>query len=369
MGTIHRPLRRAKPAARRASRQRVQIDGLFRRRLRFEELESRRLLSVFSQMIVFGDSLSDTGNVPSLLASAAGYTESNGRFTSDPTSSPPSSSTGVWHEELASQLGIPVATAASSGGQNWATGGAETGQGSESGAAWFAGALNYPYGFPNVGQQISDFLGQPKVFPSNTLYTIWAGGNDLLDAADTAKTVLDATLGVVQPGVHDFEATAATAATNIKNYVQQLINSGSQYIVWPNLPQLDQIPHAQGAYNGLLSTKDWGYGASVKAALADAVQTFNTDWAADLAILCHNNPGVTLYGLDVHSLFNEMLNGTYPGYSFLNVTTEAWPDATLGLVTNADTYLFWDGMHPTEKAQPAWVMPQPPTSRADPWPR
>ena len=100
-----------------------------------EELESRRLLSVFSQMIVFGDSLSDTGNVPSLLASAAGYTESNGRFTSDPTSSPPSSSTGVWHEELASQLGIPVATAASSGGQNWATGGAETGQGSESGEA------------------------------------------------------------------------------------------------------------------------------------------------------------------------------------------------------------------------------------------
>jgi len=319
------------------------------RRLTVELLEDRRLLSVipnFSQMVVFGDSLSDTGNVSSTAASVAGFKESNGRFTSDTTSSPPSANAGVWHEELAAQLDIQPAIAASYNGQNWATGGAETGEGLQSGLAWFAGLRN-------VGQQIVDFFGQPKVFPSNTLYTIWAGGNDLIDAADSAQTKLDATLGLVQPGIHAFEATAAIAVTNITTYINQLISDGSssaKFIIWPNLPELDQIPHAQGAYNGLLSTKDWGYDASVNAALADAVQTFNTDWALELGQLQRNNPNVTFYGLDVHSLFNEMLNGTYPGYSFSNVTTEAWPDATLGLVTNADTYLFWDGMHPTEKA-------------------
>ena len=91
------------------------------------------------------------------------------------------------------------------------------------------------------------------------------------------------------------------------------INSGSQLHRLAKPAAIGPDTPCPGRYNGLPSTKDWGYGASVKAALADAVQTFNTDWAADLAILCHNNPGVTLYGLDVHSLFNEMLNGTYPG--------------------------------------------------------
>jgi CSLREA domain-containing protein len=305
-------------------------------------------------MVVFGDSLSDTGNVPSAIAwDVKGFKESNGRFTSDPTSSPPSSNTGVWHEELAAQLGIPAATAASAGGQNWATGGAETGQGDETGAAWFTDVLNYPYGFPNVGQQISDFFGQAMVFPDNTLYAIWAGGNDLIAAADNAQS------SGQTPGIHDFESTAAIALTNITTYINQLITNGSsnaKFIIWPNLPELDQIPHAQGAYNpgNPLNPSTWnmdqGYSPSVNAALADAVQTFNTDWALELGQLRRNNPNVTFYGLDVHSLFNEMLNGTYPGYSFSNVTTEAWPDATLGLVTNADTYLFWDGMHPTEKA-------------------
>ncbi|MGA2065001.1 MAG: MBG domain-containing protein [Thermoguttaceae bacterium] len=297
-------------------------------------------------MIVFGDSLSDTGNVPPAIAwDVKGLKESNGRFTSDPTSSPPSSNTGVWEEELAAQLGIPAATPASSGGENWATGGAQTGQGDESGAAWFADAMNYPYGFPNVGQQISDFFGQAMVFPGNTLYAIWAGGNDLIAAADNAQS------SGQTPGIHDFESTAAIAVTNITTYINQLITNGSssaKFILWPNLPELDQIPHAQGSYNP--RNIDPGYSPSINAALADAVQTFNTDWALELGQLRRNNPGVTFYGLDVHSLFNEMLDGTYPGYTFTNTVSEAWPDATLTQIASADTYLFWDGMHPTEKA-------------------
>ena len=321
------------------------------RRLGLEPLERRLLLSgtpFFSQMIVFGDSLSDTGNVPSALASDDGFKESNGRFTSDPTSSPPSANTGVWHEELAAQLGIPAATAASSGGQNWATGGAETGGGFESGKAWFASylGLNGSYGFPNVGQQISDYFGQAMVFPGNTLYTIWAGGNDLIAAADNAQS------SGQTPGVHGFESAAIDAVTNITTYINQLIDNGSssaKFIVWPNLPELDQIPHAQGAYNP--GNIDGGYSPSVNAALADAVQTFNTDWALELGQLRRNNPAVTFYGLDVHSLFNEMLNNTYPGYSgFTNTVSEAWPDATRTQIASADSYLFWDGMHPTEKA-------------------
>ena len=330
MGPIHRLLQCAIPAARRASKQRRPIDGRFRNRLLFEELESRTLLSGFSQMVVFGDSLSDVGNDAS-WASLEGFKTSNGRFTSDPTSTPPSAGTGVWHEVLADQLGIARATTPSTGGQDWAYGGAVTGSGTQD-----LGIVH------NVGQQVSDFFGQAMVFPSNTLYTIWAGGNDLIAAADNAGQTA---------GIHQFESTAVTAVTNITTYINQLISnpsSSAKFIVWPNLPELDEIPHAQGAYNP--NDMDSGYSLSVNAALADAVQTFNTDWALELGQLQRNNPTVTFYGLDVHSLFNEMLNGTYPGYQFTNTVSEAWPDATLTHVASADSYLFWDGMHPTEKA-------------------
>ena len=331
--------KRAKVSQGHTAKRRRSTLGLspYQRRLVVESLEPRRLLGgtpPFSQMVVFGDSLSDVGNDAS-WAGLEGFKTSNGRFTSDPTSTPPSAGTGVWHEILADQLGIAPATTSSTGGQDWAYGGAVTGSGTQD--------LGIVLGIVhNVGQQISDFFGQAMVFPSNTLYAIWAGGNDLIDAANNAGQTA---------GIHQFESTAVSAVTNITTYIDQLISnpsSSAKFILWPNLPELDEIPHAQGAYNP--NNMDNGYSPSVNAALADAVQTFNTDWALELGQLQRNNPSVTFYGLDVHSLFNEMLNGTYPGYTFSNVTTEAWPDATLGLVTNADTYLFWDGMHPTEKA-------------------
>jgi phospholipase/lecithinase/hemolysin len=58
-------------------------------------------------------------------------------------------------------------------------------------------------------------------------------------------------------------------------------------------------------------------------------------------------PDVVIYALDAHKLFDEMLAGDYPGYSFLNVSDEASQNPFLA---SADTYLFWDDIHPTEQA-------------------
>jgi phospholipase/lecithinase/hemolysin len=291
------------------------------RRLLCEPLESRRLLAGvpgFSQMIVFGDSLSDVGN-DSSWAAFSGYVTTNGRFTSDPTSKPPSADTGVWHEELATDLGIARATRSSSGvGSDWAYGGAVTG----------AGTADFGI-VHNVGQQVSDYLKRTSNICSPTaLYAILAGGNDLLDAADAAGT------GTV--GVHAFESAANTAANNLQTYILNFVTDGARYFVWSNLPALDQTPYARSTYN-----------ASIEAALADAVQTFNSDVTSAIQYIHGVNANVTLYAPDVHTWFNEMLGGTYPGYAFANVTVAA--TSVTPVPPSADVYVFWDKLHPTEK--------------------
>lgn len=218
--TNHRQCRRR---ASKSLRQGRLADPLFlrSRRLLIEPLEDRRLLSgapSFSQMVVFGDSLSDTGNDasygwgligPILLALNAKTTD--GRFTSGTGSTPPSAANGVWAEELATclyssgSLPSPAVVCSLQGGGlnvNYAYGGAETGTGTNFVIA------------DNVGTQVSHYFASHPTCDSQALYVLWAGGNDLFDAANNAS-------GAVGP--HDFDSTASIAIANLDNYAVQLI--------------------------------------------------------------------------------------------------------------------------------------------------
>src|SRR5262245_14581793 len=86
-----------------------------------------------TEVVVFGDSLSDTGNL--FLASGGTVATPpyfNGRFSNGP----------VWVEVLADKLGLDAPTPSVLGGTNFAFGGAETGAGLSS------------FDTPNVGMQI-----------------------------------------------------------------------------------------------------------------------------------------------------------------------------------------------------------------------
>src|ERR1700730_3286713 len=90
---------------------------------------------VFSQMIVFGDSLSDDGNIAHRMRDtfffsypSSNFDYSNYRFTDDLYTSPGSSLyNGAWHEQLArSFLNLAVARNSLDGGMDYAFGGATT---------------------------------------------------------------------------------------------------------------------------------------------------------------------------------------------------------------------------------------------------
>lgn len=303
----------------------------------------------FLQMVVFGDSLSDTGNVTEELAREAGYEQHDGRFTSGPSLAPPSSGKDiyVWHEVLAKHLAIDPPSPASTGGTNYATGGAETAADLVSVKRWLAGkaGLNGEYGLPDIDAQLSKYRERFSRCPEGTLYTVWGGGNDLIDSADWADG--DSLFrDTVDP--HEFDSAATGAVDNLKGYVDQLVEAGAEYIIWSNLPELDQIPHTGETHSltdplhtgppawlaswfGITAPYEQvnGYTPATKIAVANAVQTFNLAWKSAIedyssAAFHSSHPGVTIYGLDVHNLFEEMLNKTYPGVpKNFNTTEEA----------------------------------------------
>lgn len=315
------------------------------RRLIVESLEPRLVLGGgphFSEMVVFGDSLSDTGNcINRTDGLVTGVRElSYGRFTSGTDTNPSSSKDGVWHEVLGSDLHNIVAIPSLLGGTNYAYAGAIT----TADTHVVDGVWPKYYYSDDVGKQVSDFISQTSSPPANTLYTIWAGGNDLVNAADTAdsddfkRDSLD---------VHALDSVATKAVARLKSYILQLADDGARYFVWPDLPALDQIPHTRElhkVWNPWITTGVYydKYTSATKAALAHAVQTFKQGWESAIAEIRNDPRALTIYAVDVYSQFNQMLNGTYPGYTFSN-TTDQGSKATTG---SADTYLFWDDMHP-----------------------
>ena len=145
----------------------------------------------FSQIVVFGDSLSDTGNVRHRTNSVTGglvdypshtFNYSNGRFTNDNSTDPSSALyAGVWHEQLAlTFLLLPRATFSLGGGTNYAFGGATTNNGTHDEVAVSTPLGDVTITIDDMGKQVGKYLAAHVIDP-NALYIVWGGGNDLFN--------------------------------------------------------------------------------------------------------------------------------------------------------------------------------------------
>ena len=266
----------------------------------------------YTSVLVFGDSLSDTGNVAHLTSSQfgtripgplAGYTD--GRFTDGKDTLPPASLyTGVWIEQLAATFPQkPAITASLDGGTNYAYGFAFTGTGTS--------PLNLTTGVTvqvdNLGQQVTDYLTAHPAIPANTLVVVWGGANDVINATSTADIT--------------------TAVTGELTAIQRLIAAGATDLLVANLPPLGAIPRFNMTANAATATA--------------GAQAFNTGLAAGLAAL-PANPAVTLRPFDIFSLFNSVIASPSTN-GLVNVTDKSQANLTV----NPDQYFFWDDLHPT----------------------
>ena len=273
----------------------------------------------YTSIVIFGDSLSDTGNVAHLTAAKYGvripgpeadYTD--GRFTDGADTLPAAQKYfGVWVEQLAAMLPAkPEIKDSLDGGTDFAYGFATTGSGT--GLFTFGKSDSLSVNVNNIGQQITDYLATHPRIDDKTLFVVWGGAIDLLYATspdDVAEAAIRQTLNI-----------------------QRLIDAGATQFIVPNLPPLGLVPRL----NGSPATSVPGTQASV---------VYNDLLGGGLAILRDFNRDrrLQLLQLNVFALFNKIV-ASPSKYSLVDVTA-----SSQGIAVDPDTYLFWDDLHPTTR--------------------
>jgi outer membrane lipase/esterase len=259
--------------------------------------------SEYRGLYVFGDSLSDNGNIPRLIGVI--YPPPpyfNARFSNGP----------VYAEYLPALLGI-------SNVNNNAVGGAFAGRGNTNNAT-------FPT-LPGVSDEIDRYLAQRPSADKRDLFIVFAGANDGLRALTQAATTPPAQVPAL------VQASITSAITSTVDSMGRLIASGASQIVVPNLPDLGRTPSAisQGAAaQGLATT----YTQNFNAALAD--------------VLAKQGQTVRIVPFDVAAVFNDLI--TNPSrYGLSNVTQACVnvPSCVTGSTAAQNQFLFWDTVHPT----------------------
>ena len=257
----------------------------------------------FNQFVVFGDSLSDNGNFYA-GTSMLGLPQpgpplyATGEFTDGANSLPSTTAPlGLWIEQLAALMDLPVPQPYAKGGTNYAVASAETGKN----PSFSPDIPSVPY----LTDQLNLFLAAHPAPPVNALFVFWGGGNDILAGINPA-----------------------TAAANVQGNIDTLATKGAKYFFWANQPPLGEVPEK-------INTSD-------QSALDAASVAYNNAMNGAILQLKAAHPGITIITADAYSGFLSMTQNPST-YGFVNVTSPA----QLSIDVNPNTYLFWDVLHPT----------------------
>jgi len=227
----------------------------------------------------------------------------------------------VWVEYMLAELEIELENL-----ENNAIGGAMSKGHSdeEIQAAIDAGALP-PLGL--VGQ-VDTYLSQsPEFNPDDTLFTIWIGGNDLLEFFRGESSA-------AAP-----EALVQGAMANIETAVTDLIDAGALNFLVLNLPDLSQTP----AFNQ--QPED------TRKNINELVQGFNRALSVTLEGVEYQNSGVSIISLDVFTFMNGLIaQGIFNNTTGTYLEFDAEGNPTGNVNGDADDFLFYDPIHPTTRA-------------------
>ena len=289
-----------------------------------------------SRIVVFGTSLSDSGNafalrgatgtppdydVNPLLIPNAPYARGGHHFSNGAT----------WVEQFARSLGLAGTVRPAYGSEsplatNYAVGAAR--------ACDAAGDANV-----NLADQVEAFLADSSgLASSDGLYVIEMGGNDVRDAIVAALGVLQ-TGGTFPQAVQAAAPILACAQQAIQTAIVTLQQAGAkQFLVW-TVPNPGLTPAIRSLGPGAVQV------ATFLTTLFNTQMLLPTVEALDSA-----SEEVDIAVLDAFALLQQITAN--PGNFGLTNTTTACltPNAEPFFCQAVDEYLFWDGIHPTQAA-------------------
>lgn len=251
----------------------------------------------FSNLFVFGDSLSDVGNLR-LATGTPGAPYFQGRFSNGP----------VYAEYLAQRLGLPLAPSLA-GGTDFAFGGARTD--------------SHPTGLPfDLLSQVADFRTRFPAADPAALYVVFIGANNLQDA-----------LGLVAANPAGAPAIVAAAIANavgdIGTALGSLAAAGARQFLVPNLPNLGTVP----------STTSLGIPA-----LNLLAQSASIGFNSALATLLDSFGGLQIARLDTFGLL-QRIEDNPAAFGFANATDPCFTGTSL--CANPNSFVFFDSLHPS----------------------
>jgi phospholipase/lecithinase/hemolysin len=247
----------------------------------------------FSRLIVFGDSLSDTGNFYSLTGGYPPPPYANGRFSNG----------SLWVEYLADDLGTPLVP-----GDNYAVAGAMTGHGNSNDG--FLGMI-----YPGLQDELAAFLATepPGDADPQALYIIWTGANDIFVALASQG---------------DPETLIRDGVANTVHAVQLLRADGARHIMVPNIPDLGLTPY--------------GLASGQSDAITRLCAAYNR--ALKSALLALSDAGIATIRPDAFATLRTMVRHQAQ-FDFTDVT-----QPFLAVGGDPVGFLFWDAVHPTTRA-------------------
>ena len=276
----------------------------------------------FGRIVVFGTSLSDSGNafalwgaantppdylLDPLLVPSAPYAHGGHHFSNGAT----------WVEQFARSIGLagsarPAFVGSNLHATNFAVGAARA----------HDDGINV-----NLAAQVAAFLQQGGgVAAANDLHVIEMGGNDIRDAL------------VAYSGGRDGGAILHAANVSIATAIQTLYSVGARkFLVW-RAPNIGLTP-------ALLTLDGLNPGAAQFATLL--TEGFNAGLDGVVAQLTAL-PGIDIARLDAYRLIGGLVDRP-DAFGLMNVTSACiTPNTAPFICERPDEFLFWDGIHPTK---------------------
>ncbi len=284
---------------------RIHVRTCLRLALTAAALAAATSAQAYTQIVAFGDSLSDNGNLHALMAKFGVDTPASpyfdGRFSNGP----------VAVEVMAQQLGLSL--------DDRAYGGATTGTGNKTASP----VLDATGMTSQVGKYLSE---KSNAVDAEALYFVWGGGNDVFKLLDSATPITTESVSVV----------LAQARANYEGMIRSLDAGGAQHFFLPTLPDL-------GA-SGL------GYagGAQLQAALHQISVGFNQGLAYTANKL-EAELGIDITLFDVYPSFlaaTQQIVGA-GGTPSLPCWTGGYTGTGGTLCADPDKHVLFDKVHPT----------------------